>query len=528
MNITLAREVIRELAANGVSDYCICPGARNSPLVVVACASPQLTLFTFCEERSASFFALGRARALDRPIAVVTTSGTAAAELLPAVIEAHYTGTPLILITADRPARYRQTGAPQTIEQVGLYGVYATYVADVDAPGQLCLAGKINSGPVHINVCFDEPLVDEPVVPVEGRHEQSSEVSAACGRRLGEASEGLNAFLASVKRPLILLGALKKNDRDEVARFLEVLGAPVHAEAHSGLRGDVRIAHLQLHSADLLLDRNGSVGRCDAVIRIGGVPVSGLWRRLDTAPHRLRALALTDVPFAGALNCDTITVPIAPMLSRHVVDRSYAIEDQAGLFHRDRVLDREVTALLNKERLSEASLVHRLSLAIPFGSSVFLGNSLPIREWEIAATRLDKKFDVGSSRGANGIDGQVSTFLGMSSALRENWAVLGDLTVLCDLSAPWVLPQLQGVIMRIVVINNKGGRIFERMFKERVFQNEHALRFRSWAEMWGLGYQEWPDVPECPRIEMGCVLELRPEADASRRFWDAYDLLREI
>ena len=146
-NIEAARRVIDRVRGAGVSDFCVCGGSRNAPLIAVLGAD----VYAFTDERAAAFFALGRAKRDGKPVAVVTTSGTAAAELLPATIEAFYSGVPLVLITADRPARFRGTGAPQAIEQVGLFGGYAT--TDIDRWNQ--------RAPLHINIEFDEPLIDE-------------------------------------------------------------------------------------------------------------------------------------------------------------------------------------------------------------------------------------------------------------------------------------------------------------------------------------------------------------------------------
>ena len=149
LNTTRAARLIDEVRAAGVTDVCVCAGSRNSPLLVVLGARDELRLFSFVDERSAAFFALGRAKALEAPVAVVTTSGTAVAELLPAAIEAFYSGIPLILITADRPARFRGTGAPQSIEQVGIFGVYA----------ETSLETWTRTRPLHLNIEFDEPLL---------------------------------------------------------------------------------------------------------------------------------------------------------------------------------------------------------------------------------------------------------------------------------------------------------------------------------------------------------------------------------
>jgi 2-succinyl-5-enolpyruvyl-6-hydroxy-3-cyclohexene-1-carboxylate synthase len=146
-NLGIAREILERVRAAGVTDFCVCGGSRNAPLLAVVSGN----VYTFVDERSAAFFALGRIKRDDRPVAVITTSGTAAAELLPATIEAYYSGAPLVLITADRPARFRGTAAPQSIEQVGLFGVYAA--TDFDRWNRRT--------PLHINVEFDEPLIDE-------------------------------------------------------------------------------------------------------------------------------------------------------------------------------------------------------------------------------------------------------------------------------------------------------------------------------------------------------------------------------
>jgi len=147
-NLDLARRLIDVVRGFGVVDFCVCSGSRNAPLIA-AVSSPAGHAYSFVDERSAAFFALGRAKRDERPVAVITTSGTAAAELLPAAIEAYYSGVPLVLITADRPARYRGTGAPQAIEQSAIFGVYA----------ERSLRDWNRRMPLHINVEFDEPLL---------------------------------------------------------------------------------------------------------------------------------------------------------------------------------------------------------------------------------------------------------------------------------------------------------------------------------------------------------------------------------
>ena len=149
-NVQRARDLIARLRATDVEEFCVCGGSRNSPLLAVLGAS-GLRLYSFVDERAAAFFALGRIKLHGRPVAVVTTSGTAVAELLPATVEAYYSGLPLVLVTADRPAKYRGTGAPQCIEQEGIFGAYAS--ASLDEWDR--------RAPLHVNVEFDEPLIDD-------------------------------------------------------------------------------------------------------------------------------------------------------------------------------------------------------------------------------------------------------------------------------------------------------------------------------------------------------------------------------
>ena len=177
-NEKLTLHILQQLAAQGVADFCVCAGARNAPFVTALAKQPHLHSYYWPEERSAAFFALGRIKASGRPVAVVTTSGTAAGELLPAAMEAHYCGLPLVLLTADRPRNYRGKGAPQSAEQVGLYGVYASHSVDIAKEEECQLEEWSRRGPLHLNVCLEEPLNDpfnpicnfNPFVPQKSLH----------------------------------------------------------------------------------------------------------------------------------------------------------------------------------------------------------------------------------------------------------------------------------------------------------------------------------------------------------------------
>ncbi|HET8798382.1 MAG TPA: 2-succinyl-5-enolpyruvyl-6-hydroxy-3-cyclohexene-1-carboxylic-acid synthase, partial [Thermoanaerobaculia bacterium] len=248
-------------------------------------------------------------------------------------------------------------------------------------------------------------------------------------------------------------------------------------------------------------------GAFDSVIRIGNVPTLRFWRDLDSSA--IPVAHFSDLPFAGLTRGELRSIDALPAM--------HGARDEEFLA-RDREMAARVHAILDDEPQSELAMLRALSRELPHGARVYLGNSLPIREWDLVASREPRGFEYEANRGANGIDGQLSTFLGWCAPHRDNVCIAGDLTALYDLGAPWIVRQLdEGVRFRIVVINNGGGRIFGRVaslravdpgVRERIIENVHDLRFDHWAAMWGID-----------------VTELRPDAAASARAWQRYDAL---
>ena len=505
-NIAEARRAIEEACRRGATDFCVCAGSRNAPLLAVLGKS-DLHVYSFVDERSASFFALGRAKLTGRPAAVVTTSGTAVAELLPAAIEAHYSDTPLTLITADRPARYRGTGAPQSIEQEEIFGIYA------------------RDSVLHINIEFDEPLIDEEVrgwsagvspagpaasSPPTLQARNISPSTAAVRTRAEPAGEDASAPIAlRARHPLVIIGGLDERDRAAVRTFAAKLNAPIYAEPLSGLREDQSLAHLLITAGERMIGR----GEFDGVIRIGNVPTLRFWRDLDESRRDLPLVSFSALPFAG---CSRGEVHPLEALPSDITPREH--DDRFFADNRERAAT--IARILDDEPTSELAMFRELSRTIPENARVYLGNSLPIREWDLAAVREPRGFEIAANRGANGIDGQLSTFFGQCDASRPNICVAGDLTAIYDSNAPWIVPQLDEELdWRIVIVNNAGGRIFSRVpslrkldsaTRERMIENVHAIRFDHWSAMWNIEDR---------------VTELRPDAEASRRAWAKYDAL---
>ena len=153
-----------------------------------------------------------------------------------------------------------------------------------------------------------------------------------------------------------------------------------------------------------------------------------------------------------------------------------------------------------------------LSKIIPAGSNIYLGNSLPIREWDASATRAHRRFEVAANRGANGIDGQISTFLGWSEPEKENWGIFGDLTTLYDLAGPWILEQIpEETVLRIVVMNNGGGKIFAKLYGKPILENRHSFGFEHFARLWKLEYQRWAKDEDFPKLASNRVVIERIE-----------------
>jgi 2-succinyl-5-enolpyruvyl-6-hydroxy-3-cyclohexene-1-carboxylate synthase len=499
MNDDLALAVVQECERAGVTEYCLCAGSRNSELVRMVLTSAA-RCWHFFEERSAAFFALGRVRVTERPVAVVTTSGTAAVEIFPAIVEAHYQGLPLLAVTADRPRNYRFSGAPQAINQENLYGDYPQVSADVNSAEQAqdSLWGWTQEGPAHLNVCLEEPKLDVTAYAAAGTRHEFKEIIANSSPPLAKA----------IHADIILLGELLPQEQERVKHLLQEWHGPVWAEAASGLRtwlgtrlvrgGEGALRHLPVRS----------------VLRLGGVPSCRFWRDLEAKPD-VNVVSVSRSGYSGLGRA-----------SRSLEWSEIALEPYAATFQ-----DMPVADVIGKFPHSECGYFHDLSWRIPEEAALFLGNSLAIRQWNLAAEPRGAEGQCHVMRGANGIDGNLSFFYGTAAEAEEAWAVVGDLTALYDLAAPWIIDQLPAARRRIVVMNNGGGLIFRRLPSlqglevkaKRVIENTHDLRFQHWAAQWGMDYllitslSDWP--AQLPEGDV--VIEILPDAEQSDAFWAA-------
>lgn len=526
MNIALAESLISELMSQGVAEFCIGFGGQSIPFIAILLRSPQFRVYQFVDERSAAFFALGRAKTTGRPVAVITTSGTAVAELFPAVIEAYYTGVRLVLITGDKGHKDRGTGAPQHIEQVNIFGAYVSECLDLAESEAVSLQGRITDKPLQINVSLGPLPFSKPISPISRRPAPPDAGRKSTKPATPQDIKRLTSFLKSVRSPHVVLGALNYNDVEPVCRFLQRLSVPILAEASSQLREDPRLAHLRIKTTTGVLFNPRTTSRFDSLIRIGGVPSASGWGRASgMKPAEMKILSIWDLPFSGSHRSELIQVAPSELLPQcESLIPAFDIAAHRALFEFDDRIYSRLLELFREESRSEQALIHALSMKITAQSTVYLGNSLPIREWDLAASQESRGFLYSGNRGANGIDGQVSTFLGFSRINRENWGILGDLTTIHDLGGPWILPQMKKHTIRLVVVNNGGGRFFDKTRTRRPeFQGVHKRRFAAWAQFWEIPHQEWEQIPQTLELAQHSVIELLPDHDATRRSWEKFD-----
>lgn len=523
-NEKLAYQIIQEAVTIGVCEFCICPGNRNSALFTVLMREPTLSKYFWFEERSGAFFSLGRSKRSSRPVAVITTSGTAAGELLPAAMEAYYTGIPLLLITADRPRRFRGSGAPQSAEQVGMFGIYAPFAMDI-AAGETCSLTEWNQKtPAHINVCFEDPFPQITKTTTAGATKKTflppTESSLPKSSTFLNEAAQLNQFLKPLHYPFVVVSALRPEAQQAVADFLLHLNAPVFLEGVSGLREMPALQHLRITRTDgLWQNAIKSNYPVDGILRIGGIPTFRMWRDLEDKQGMIPVFSISDQPFSGISWGQVTCVPLHSFFSTFTVSKQFDSEVTQRWITADQFFRQNLLNLFEQEPEAEPSLLYALTKQIPMKSQIYLGNSLPIREWDLAACNEERGFNVCASRGVNGIDGQLSTFLGWSQPNTDNWTILGDLTTLYDLAGPWILPQISETKITILVINNGGGKIFARFLPNPEFQNTHDLNFEPIADMWSLHYEKWNSIPKQLNDAKHQLIELVPNNAASERFW---------
>ncbi|RAY11083.1 2-succinyl-5-enolpyruvyl-6-hydroxy-3-cyclohexene-1-carboxylic-acid synthase [Actinomadura craniellae] len=519
----LAAVLVDELLRCGMAEVVLAPGSRSAPLALAlydAATAGRVRLHVRIDERSASFLALGLAKRSGRPVALVCTSGTAAANFHPAVIEAHESGVPLLVLTADRPPELRGTGANQTIDQIKLYGSAVRWSCEVGAPEERpgmvaywrslgsrawSLALAPDPGPVHLNLAFREPLVpdgDETwCEPLEG-------TAAKAWTRVRSATPGSVLHVPPTRRGVLVVGDGAVNVQRYVAAA-SMAGWPVLSEPN----GNARYGDHALSSYHFLLGVPEFAGahRPEVVVTLGKPGLSrsllallgGAQEHIVVAP----ALARWPDPMRSATQvAQEVEIPVVSGDDAWL--KSWQAADLAAGEAVDAVLDAAA-------EVTEPRLARDLAAMLPGGSLLLAAASMPIRDLD-QTMRPRRGIRVMASRGASGIDGLVSTAIGAALAHGgRSYALLGDLAFLHDQNGLILGPGDARPDLAIVVVNNAGGGIFSLLPQaaeagpfERVFGTPHAVDLAHVAAAHGVPYTSLEQAADLPKAIVGEGLRL--------------------
>jgi 2-succinyl-5-enolpyruvyl-6-hydroxy-3-cyclohexene-1-carboxylate synthase len=504
--------LIRALASLGVAHACVTPGSRSTPLALALAEERGITDWPHLDERSSAFFALGIGRATGFPAVAVCTSGTAAAEFLPAVVEARHGRVPLIVITADRPADLQGVGAPQTIDQAGLFGAAAKWSLDLEpplpgeaAPGlAAALAGRLVAfaldtppGPVHLNVRFREPLVPPGPLPAA-----AVTAPAALLGRLLPTAEGTArlAALVSGRRGVLVCGPQDDPALPAAAAACAAAcGFPLVADPLSGARAGAHDLSRVIACGDPLA-ATGWLGRAapEVVLRIGALPTSKpIWQWLGEHPEVPQALidpAGWRDPGAGA----ALMIRADPAAALDALARSGPSPAPHHWLEAWKEADGAAAAAIERTLAdapfpNEPEVVRVLAEALPAGALLAVASSMPIRDVDAFFPARPGPVRFIANRGAAGIDGFLSTGLGAAAvAGAPAYLLSGDLSALHDLTALGTAARL-GIAATIVVLHNDGGGIFSFLPQaafpehfERHWGTPHGTDFVKAAAVFGV------------------------------------------
>lgn len=569
------------LAQAGVAHIAFSPGSRSTPLIMTAAEGHRFKLWRHIDERSAGFFALGLAKALGEPVALLCSSGTAAANFYPAIIEAYYDRVPLIVLTADRPHELRDVGAPQTIDQNRLYGPHVKWFVDMPLPEgtetvkayvrtaaarAVAEARKAPAGPVHLNFPFREPLIPRGEPAASSGLVNVGAVAAAAyetphdrplqtleGKRILSRDElaPLTDLLASYRRGLIVCGPQREPGLAEgVTRLAERLGFPILADPLSGLRYGKHDDSWIVDSYDALLRDEDFCRRHgpDVVLRFGAAPTSKALTLFLTRHNDARHIVVDGgAGWRDPLHLVDSMVYADPVATAHALAESLPADLQHAARTWGRIwlqanaaaketIQKEIASF---DELFEGRIFPELAAVLPDGATLYVGNSMPVRDMDAFLPSNQLSLRCLANRGANGIDGVVSSSLGASAAGEGPVVlVIGDLSFYHDLGG-LLAAKTHDLDLVVVLVNNDGGGIFSFLpqaqvpeYFEPLFGTPHGLDFAPAVGMYGGRFarvESWEQFRRAVRqgIEQGGlhVVEVSTSREANvrmhRAVWQA-------
>ncbi|MDR3668468.1 MAG: 2-succinyl-5-enolpyruvyl-6-hydroxy-3-cyclohexene-1-carboxylic-acid synthase [Ignavibacteriaceae bacterium] len=536
-NIAWAKSFVDELAAGGVKYACISPGSRNTPLSWAFANNKRIRKFIIIDERSSGFFALGLANRSGSPVALVCTSGTAAVEFYPAIVEAFQQRIPLIVCTADRPRELRDTGTNQTINQDNLYKNHIRFFIDVGIP-ELSIrkitslkktAGKAiqtschkNKGPVHINFPFNKPF--EPFNTPDQISNKANSLLKKTNYILPGAEKERNLLsenwilnliedLKNIHRGIIVVGPERLNDEfhKNIIRLSKILKYPILADGcsqlrfltSSGIQGNNNIicnyeAMLRSHSfSEAFLP--------EIILHFGRTSTSKGMEDFYGNHSPLKIIINEEGDFFDPTRkgksykifpshfCKIITESLQK--SKIIRDDNKWINP---FLYADQILEQlKQKTLFNSQSINEIRIINEILDIVPAKSSIMLSNSLPVRDFDYWASCSSKEFKIFNNRGASGIDGIISTALGIASVRKEPvFLITGDLAFYYDLNS-LMIAEKYSIPLIIILINNNGGGIFNSLpvsrypgFLKEYFITPHNLNFEKLTKAFDIDYSK--------------------------------------
>ncbi|MGB1285582.1 MAG: 2-succinyl-5-enolpyruvyl-6-hydroxy-3-cyclohexene-1-carboxylic-acid synthase [Aggregatilineales bacterium] len=521
-NLVYGEIFVDELARAGLKAVCAAPGSRHTPLMLAFAKHPDIHVYSHLDERSAAFFALGLALASNEPVALVCSSGTAGANMYPAIIEAHQSRVPLLVLTADRPHELRHSGANQTIDQIKMFGDFVLWFVDAALPEAnppavairnlrtlaaraLAKANGIRKGVVHINMPFRKPLEPTPVegdvidVPIgaEARESQKPFSKVIEGQLiLSEAGREIAHIVADYPDGLMIAGInagyhspFESRDITTLARFWNY---PLIADPLSG----TRFGEGEAIGGYETFMKQPSIPAPDVIIRFGDLPLSK-WLNTYISNHPPRYYIHFSQSNEWSDDAHLVTHQVRYELSVRMLnqmERSSTLTTQYSALEKTtwQTIDHEI----DTGEYFDGAAVYDVVDCIPDESTLFVGNSLPVRHLDQFGKPQNKRIYTYANRGASGIDGNISTALGAGAARPDNplVGIFGDITFYHDMNGLLAVHRC-GIPVTIVLINNDGGGIFNRLpiknyepeFTE-YFITPHGLDFSHAAKLYGLDY----------------------------------------
>ena len=564
-NILWAEIFVRTLTSEGVRFACISPGSRSTPLTFALAADKNITSYIHIDERSGGFFATGLARKTGMPVIILCTSGTAVAEFYPAIIEAFQQRIPLIVCTADRPSGSFLKGLNQTINQENIYRNHIRWFSDAGIPDVRHLAdirktaslavaqSLLSRGPVHINFPFDKPFEPDSYTD----EIESSEIDSSINLNIPklfpdeipeDVLEKISSKILNDEAGFITVGPsdFPRPFREALIKLSEITAYPILADGASGLRfGEINPNIISNYGAIFrsgFLKENGpsviihfgstmtSKGYEDFTMNYGGSKflVNKFGDVFDPAGRYTALIQFDEVKFAFAL-------------IKYLEAQRFGRKSSSW---KSLILDAESTVCCLKKSLisshpfpDECRLITELLGILPENCSVMLSNSLSVRDFDYFAESMNKNLNIFHNRGASGIDGIVSTALGIASQSRTTVLITGDLAFFYDMNG-LLAGRNYNIPLIIILVNNNGGGIFRALpvsdypdLFDRYFITPHNLPFEDFVRGFGAYYKKiegWDDLKKTftEAISSGklSVLEIRTDSAESmqrrRKFWE--------